>query len=134
MAHDTRWDLLLPTKEQTLAFVNQVRERSLSRLRSVEATERDAYFFRLGTYHADMHTEALTYTRQTLAYPAPALRVPQAAPANREAEPGFVPHDVYVPGGAFMLGATPDAAFVFDRRGSGRTQCRSSRFACRPPR
>ena len=114
VAHDTRWDLLLPTKEQTLAFVNQVRERSLSRLRSVEATERDAYFFRLGTYHADMHTEALTYTRQTLAYPAPALRVPQAAPANREAEPGFVPHDVYVPGGAFMLGATPDAAFVFD--------------------
>ena len=114
VVHDTRWDLLLPSTDQTSAFVREVVSRSTGRLRSTDATERDAYFFRLGTYHADMHTEALTYTRQTLAYPAPVVHVPQTAPADREPEPGFEPHDVFIPGGVFMLGATQELPFVFD--------------------
>ena len=114
VAHDTRWDLLLPTRDQTLAFIREVLERSVARLKSVEATERDAYFFRLGTYHADMHSEALTYTRQTLAYPESELEVPKADPQHLKPEPGFEPHDVDVPGGTWMLGAVPGEAFVFD--------------------
>ena len=114
VAHDTRWDLLLPTREQTVAFVKDVLQQSSSRLRSVNATERDAYFFRLGTYHADMHTEALTYTRQTLAYPEPTLGVPQSNGAAAQPESGFKPHDILIPGGTFLLGAAPDSPFVFD--------------------
>ena len=112
--HGTRWDLLLPTKQQTIQFLEDVRRRSAQRLRSVQAGDKDAYFFRLSTYHSDMHTEALTYTRQTLAYPEPQMAVPQANPAILTPEPGFEPHDVAVPGGTFLLGATRDLPFVFD--------------------
>jgi iron(II)-dependent oxidoreductase len=114
VAHDLRWDLLLPTQEQTLNFLNDVVQQSIHRLNAVEATDRDAYFFRLGIYHADMHTEALTYTRQTLAYPEPEMRVAKASPGDLEPEPGFEPHDVAIPGGLLMLGAAPDEIFVFD--------------------
>ena len=114
VAHDTRWDLLMPTQTQTLAFLNQVLEGSVHWVKSGVASGRDAYFFRLGTYNSDMHAEALTYTRQTLGYPAPEPRVAKTDRAVLAPEPGFEPHDVSVPGGTFSLGATPDVPFVFD--------------------
>ncbi|MGZ8484111.1 MAG: DinB family protein, partial [Candidatus Binatia bacterium] len=32
VAHDTRWELLLPSRENTLAYVNEVIERCVSRI------------------------------------------------------------------------------------------------------
>jgi iron(II)-dependent oxidoreductase len=57
-----------------------------------------------------MHGEALLYTRQTLAYPAPRLERPLvAAPGG-----GALTGDVEIPGGTFQLGAAPTAPFAFD--------------------
>jgi len=110
VAHDTRWDLPLPTMEETLAFAGRVLERVLDRVATRDLSERAAYFYRLALFHEDMHTEAFTYTRQTLAYPEPRFAL---AEASRE-EAGPLPGDVEIPGGPFALGATPDAPFVFD--------------------
>src|SRR5262249_24496477 len=106
--HDTRWDLPLPDRAATVRYLEETRDRVLERLaRGLSDEER--YFVRLTVFHEDMHDEAFPYTRQTLAYPAPALPV-AAAPSG-----GALPGDVEVAGGVLELGARPGAEpFVFD--------------------
>jgi iron(II)-dependent oxidoreductase len=105
--HDTRWDLPLPSRDETLAYIRAVRDRVADRLERGEADDRERYFVRLSVFHEDMHTEAFTYTRQTLGYPAPRFtRAPEAAPAaplDSDADP--IAGDAEIPGGTFLLGA-----------------------------
>jgi iron(II)-dependent oxidoreductase len=109
VAHDSRWDLPLPTLDHTLAYMDAVLGRVAERL-DTAATPSLAYFAQLCALHEEMHGEALTYTRQTLAYPAPACAdAAGRAPADERAA-----GDAEVPGGRFVLGATPDSGFVFD--------------------
>jgi iron(II)-dependent oxidoreductase len=109
--HDTRWSLPLPSRLETLAYMRLVGDRVLERLERPELSQEDIYFVRLSVFHEDMHTEAFTYTRQTLGYPPPRLSHRQEQPAMGG---GAWPGDVEVPGGTFMLGAIPDEPFVFD--------------------
>ena len=39
IAHDTRWDLLLPTREDTLAYLREVRDRVLEALSAPDVPE-----------------------------------------------------------------------------------------------
>ena len=110
VSHDTRWDLPLPSRAETLAYMEAIEDRVLEWLGSPSFTPEDAYFVRLAVCHEDMHTEAFTYLRQTLAYPPP--RLPGASATAPPAGP--LPGDVQVPGGSFLLGATKDEPFVFD--------------------
>ena len=71
--HDTRWDLALPKREQTLHYVRAVRDRVLSRLDEAELGESEIYFNQLSVFHEDMHDEAFLYMRQTLGYSLPQL-------------------------------------------------------------
>jgi iron(II)-dependent oxidoreductase len=57
-----------------------------------------------------MHTEAFTYTRQTLAYPTPHI----GSAVSGELMQGGLAGDAQIPGGSFMLGASPQDGFVFD--------------------
>jgi iron(II)-dependent oxidoreductase len=109
--HDTRWDLPLPDREQTLAYLAAVRDRVVDRLQQGEPEKEEIYFILLSVYHEDMHAEAIAYTRQTLGYPPPQLA---AGREERGGEAGPLPGDAIVPGGTFPLGATPDEPFVFD--------------------
>src|SRR5262249_50967996 len=72
----------------------------------------------LTVFHEDMHTEAFTYTRQTLRYSAPRFSGEQEGLSTEPSESlltkGAQRGDVAIPGGAFELGATPDELFVFD--------------------
>jgi ergothioneine biosynthesis protein EgtB len=106
VSHATRWNLPLPSRERTLAYLGQVLERVLERLDSPAAQSR--YFHELALFHEDLHGEALTYTLQTLGLPEP--------PGFRAALPAGGPcsGDVELDGGAFVLGAEPGAGFVFD--------------------
>jgi gamma-glutamyl hercynylcysteine S-oxide synthase len=108
--HRVRWDLPLPDKDGTLQYLRDVREQVLGRLSHGQASDLLRYYALYGLFHEDMHNEAITYTRQHLAYPAPSLSVERV----RVEEAGPYPGDVQVPGGTFHLGATPDAPFVFD--------------------
>ena len=67
------------------------------------------YLTQYAVFHEDMHTEAFTYTRQTLGYPAPELE-----PRQAQSDVGGLPGDAQIPGGRFLLGAAPDSGFVFD--------------------
>ena len=128
VAHHTRWDLPLPDRSATLEYLSCVLARSLDRIPrpgglqpsqaepANPAAERAArpYFHRLALFHEDMHGEALTYTRQTLAYAAPRALV-TASPAERaDANRGALPGDALVPAARYLLGATPQEPFVFD--------------------
>jgi iron(II)-dependent oxidoreductase len=107
VAHDTRWDLPLPSREDTLAFVARVLDRVVDGLESRPLTESDRYFCWLSIMHEDMHGEALTYTRQTLGF----------APRWHRLEPVLAPApkgDAEFAGGAFPLGARLDENLVFD--------------------
>ena len=107
--HDTRWDLALPSREETLDYMARVLERISEGLPGRGPGPEETYFHQLGILHEDMHAEALTYTRQTLAYPRPSF-LPRGPALPGAPHPG----DVEVPGGEFMLGASPDSPFVFD--------------------
>jgi len=99
VAHDTRWELPLPSFDETIAYRDRVLERVVS-----EGT--DPYFVDLATRHERMHAEAFHYTRQTLGYPAPPLpSTPQVS-----GEEG----DLEIPGGPFHLGSPRSAGFAFD--------------------
>ncbi len=112
VAHDTRWELLLPSLEQTRRYLGQVLDRSIEYIDRVpRLTSEELYFYLLVTFHESMHAEALAYTRQTLGYSAPHVAA-DPAPQNQPGTP--FGGDVEIPGGTFLVGATPDFPFVFD--------------------
>ncbi|HUP95379.1 MAG TPA: selenoneine synthase SenA [Burkholderiales bacterium] len=107
--HEVRWDLPLPRLEETLGYLQSVLERVLERV----ATELDAdlaYFVQLAAFHEEMHCEALTYTRQTLEYSAPATAHRAQPEMSEERSSG----DAQIAGGEFLLGADSHDGFVFD--------------------
>jgi iron(II)-dependent oxidoreductase len=112
IAHDDRWDLPLPDLAATLGYIDGVEERVVRALGEGEDALRD-YLAQYAVFHHDMHNEAYTYTRQTLAYPAPAFHrtLAEATPATASAD---LSGDVAIPGGTFELGAGHDEGFVFD--------------------
>jgi iron(II)-dependent oxidoreductase len=112
--HDIRWDLPLPSCEETLVYLRTVRDRVLERIESGKMNDAERYFMLLSVFHEDMHTEAFTYTRQTLSYPAPAFTASRGERQASADSAGPLPGDVEIPGGRFHLGACPDEPFVFD--------------------
>jgi iron(II)-dependent oxidoreductase len=111
VAHDTRWDLPLPDRNATLRYGQQVSDRVQEWLAEHEPGADAAYFTLLSIFHADMHTEAFTYARQTLGYPPPRLDLPRQDGDDRGAP---LHGDAIVPGGTFELGGRKDQPFVFD--------------------
>src|SRR5712692_2963348 len=61
VAHDTRWELLLPNRAGTLAFMQDILDKALSKL-DKEPSADEAYFYQLAALHEAMHAEAITYS------------------------------------------------------------------------
>ncbi len=113
VSHDTRWDLPLLSREETLRYMRRVLDETLHKLNAEGPTPENGYFARLATFHEDMHGEAFTYTRQTHGLAPPPIS--EHDPTVLEGQPtGPFEGDAEVPGGEFMLGATRNLAFVFD--------------------
>ena len=127
IAHDTRWDLPLPSKAETLAYIQRILE-CIAEHRQPTGSEPgtqvdgydEAYFIRLALLHEYMHAEAITYTRQTLGYPAPKIGSSsefetRGSGLGKTDEASRSPDgDAEIPGGTFLLGTTPGTTFVFD--------------------
>jgi iron(II)-dependent oxidoreductase len=119
VAHDTRWDLPLRSREQTLAYMERVLERVQEEtrrgngrmLRDAEGYD-ELYFLHLALYHEYMHAEAFAYTRQTLGYPPPRMAVPR--PPMTMPQGPVRNEDVEIPGGTYWLGSERGGVFVFD--------------------
>lgn len=112
--HEDRWDLPLPSLENTFEYMSRVLQHELELLRNIELDNHAKYFYLLALFHEDMHNEAFLYTRQTLSYPKPNFidrvklhRLKISAAENKN-------EDISIPGGSFMLGAERNDDFVFD--------------------
>jgi iron(II)-dependent oxidoreductase len=125
VAHDTRWDLPLPSREETIAYMQRVLDRVINESQgnnSVASTTQpydQEYFLHLALFHEDMHAEALTYTRQTLGYGVPHITISEETILDRQDFSGksydaVELGDAEIPGGRFWLGSPPDSVFVFD--------------------
>jgi iron(II)-dependent oxidoreductase len=127
--HDTRWELPLPSKAETIDYTQLILDRVLEQTQAGAAGEVDGYdetyFLQLALFHEDMHSEAITYTRQTLNYPMPHLTAapddPEIGKRNESlgsAHPASASNvilgDAEIPGGSFLLGSAQDQSFVFD--------------------
>lgn len=112
--HDWRWDLELPSRKETLTYLEDVLRNSINRVNSDQPNSKETYFYLLAIFHEDMHGEAITYTRQALSYPAPKLRELDGYPEKANQDESFHLSDVDIPAGTFYLGAVPDSNFVFD--------------------
>ena len=109
VAHDARWDLDLPDRDVTFAYLARVLDHQSDQLGRADLPERALYFYELAIRHEDMHVEALTYMRETLAYPQP-----QGLGNHASTPAGGLRDDAEVPGGTWRLGATRREGFVFD--------------------
>src|SRR6185436_18338092 len=58
VAHDTRWDLPLPSRAETLAYLREVRDRVVDRLQRADPNPRLLYLALYSVFHEDMHDEA----------------------------------------------------------------------------
>jgi iron(II)-dependent oxidoreductase len=110
VAHRLRWDLPLPDVAGTLRYLADVRAAVGERLMRDAADPDLHYFVQLCALHEEMHAEALTYTRQTLAYP----ELPGQTRAASGDGGGICTDDAEIAGGPFNLGAVDDGNFVFD--------------------
>src|SRR6266550_7253982 len=97
VAHDTRWDLPLLERDETLVYMQQVLERVIEQascgsrgLMNAQGYDRD-YFLNLVLLHEQMHDEAITYTRQTLSYPVPAIGIALKQADDRQANEARLP-------------------------------------------
>src|SRR6476619_3687153 len=72
VAHDTRWDLPLLERDETIAYMGRVLEGVIEQAGNASHKLTDAegydqeYFVYLVLLHEQMHDEAITYTLQTL--------------------------------------------------------------------
>lgn len=114
IAHDTRWDLPVYPLGDMKEYMATVLDTLVARLDGGLASERDSYLYQFTAFHEDMHDEAFTWARQTLAYPTPVFQPDGAAAAQRLAVTGALDGDADIPGGTFQLGSQPDDGFVFD--------------------
>jgi iron(II)-dependent oxidoreductase len=120
VAHDTRWDLKLPSKMDTEAFMTRVlddvsEQFQANALVTPERQKTAEYFLSLALFHEDMHDEAITYSRQTLKYPPPQLpAIDETAVRGVHNGVQIENRDVFIPDGSFELGNTTSEGFVFD--------------------
>lgn len=134
VAHETRWNLPLPTKTQTMDYMQSVLDQILDLYVKKHPTrtwrgiaEDETYFLSLAVFHEDMHAEAITYTRQTLGYPQPHFNKRDNGGDAKEHCDGTsrpvvsqqiqavdVSGDAEIPGGRLLLGSVPGQPFVFD--------------------
>ena len=112
IAHDERWQLPLLSLQDTRAYMQQVLEAEITRLKHDHVTEQDLYLTRYAVFHEDMHTEAFTYSRRTLNYPEPVFA--ESVLEDDAYNAGPLEGDVEIDGGHFLLGADKNTDFCFD--------------------
>lgn len=112
--HDTRWRLRLPSREDTIDYVRTVGQRVADVVTDRDTSDVARHFARYTVHHHDTHSEALTYTRQTLGLPLPPLPGLTDADVDFGVADDNWPGDVRLGGGRFLLGGMMGDPFVYD--------------------
>lgn len=111
--HGTRWELALPSRDETLRYMAEVRDRMVEAVLDPACTDVVKHFTLYTILHEDTHTEAMTSARQMVGYPPPKL---SGLSHTSAAEDGGGPldGDVEIPGGTHLLGALMRDPICFD--------------------
>jgi gamma-glutamyl hercynylcysteine S-oxide synthase len=113
VAHDIRWELVLPSADDTWRYLDEVLDRVIEPIEGKRSLSKDElYFYHLTAFHEAMHAEALACTRQSFGYPGPSF-LPTAGIDENQSDDSLR-GDTEIPGGVILIGATPDVPFVFD--------------------
>jgi iron(II)-dependent oxidoreductase len=112
IAHADRWNLPLLSLEDTKTYMQRVLDAEIARLNKNDVTALDVYLTRYAVFHEDMHTEAYTYSRRTLSYPAPVFA--DSVLQDKTYDAGPLDGDAQIEGGRFLLGAEKNSDFCFD--------------------
>lgn len=127
--HRDRWiPGLIPDREATLKYVDEIHRRIRERIETRPLTPQDLYLYRYAVYHQNMHIESLLWCRQILGYAKAGYRESGSSEDlsgenAREPDPSLSP-DVSVEGGVYRIGMpkleTYDAEhFAFDAEKPG---------------
>src|SRR5262249_17394936 len=95
-------------------YIHTVADRVAAEVVKPDATDVVHHFARYTVHHYDTHTEALTYTRQTLAFSMPVLPGLTNAGRPGETHDGNATGDTKIDGGRFLLGGLRADPFVYD--------------------
>ncbi len=106
VAHDRRWQLVLPDASATRAQLEASLADTLALLQTAEDGDQGLYFHRLALFHEDMHAEAAVYMAQTLGFD-PGEAAPPPTPSTTDTRP------LQLARGTWTLGCEPEG-FVFD--------------------
>jgi len=110
--HEDRWNLPLPSLENTFEYMSCVLNAELELLKNIELNKQAKYFYLLALFHEDMHNEAFICTRQTLAYAIPNfIGSDNTVRSKLDVD---IYEDIEISGGVFMLGAEREGEFIFD--------------------
>jgi iron(II)-dependent oxidoreductase len=112
IAHDIRWELPLPSRAETLDYLQDTRDHVVEFINGSSPNPDQEYFVLLSLFHEDMHNEAFTITRQTLGYPAPVFAGKIAETHGGATVP--LTESVSVPGGTYVIGSQANNEFIFD--------------------
>ena len=108
VAHNTRWQLDLPSANSIRAYLLDTLESTLDLLEKADETDDALYFYRLCLFHEDMHSEALVYMAQTLGIAFDKDMVQAFTPA-----PMTVREPLLIPACTWQLGSGHEG-FSFD--------------------
>lgn len=110
--HLTRWHLSYPDPATTRDYVRRVGDALAEVVLDDRGLDSTSHYALYAVAHFDAHTEALTYTRQTLGWPSP----PGLEPPSdlRSGTVGRPTGDRGVDGGRLLLGASRRQPFVLD--------------------
>jgi iron(II)-dependent oxidoreductase len=112
--HITRWHLEYPDVATTRQYLIDVGDAVAARVRDDERLDSTASFAVYAVMHHDAHTEALTYTRQTLGWSQPVgVRGSKPSVPTSDATQ-LATGDLEVVGGASSLGASRSQQFLCD--------------------
>lgn len=111
--NEERWELAFPSQQRTVDYITEVLQICIDRIAGKELAEDDRYFYRMVINHEDMHSETMIHIRQTLGYTRPPINFVRHL-MLMDIDPDYELHDVEIPGGTFLLGATKDMPFVLD--------------------
>ena len=109
--HEDRWGLPLVPRNEIYQYLRDIRDKVLDLLESDRYTDEDVYHILYSIFHEDMHTEAFTYTRQTLGLSNPFKK---NTPDNFQELPKSAQKDIQFRSRNFMLGGSKNDPFVFD--------------------
>lgn len=112
--HEDRWSVDLIPLERISEYSQYLKSTVSKQIENSFNHDKFVYRLLYSIYHGDMHTEAITFQRQSRALPPPKwIDKPSTAPSSSSAR-SMISETIRIPGGVFPLGAFDDNTFVFD--------------------